>query len=487
MNTTFILLLSPACRNSFGKIVLMCFPLINRNTGFLILLFVLLNSCKKKDADDNPPANNLPPAITPVGTPVGNAVSKNIGSTGGSLISPDGRLEMNIPAGAVSNNTTISIQPVTNEAPGGIGLSYHLMPDGIKFAKPVTLLYHYTAEDINGTLPYLLFVAYQDSLFRWKTDFKNRNVDTVAKTVSLSIDHFSIWTLGERLVMLAQKEELYENETSEITVEHIDIPSQPGAGPDDLPSLPISSRLPDNVVKNWKINGSNNTNNGTISGSGSKIGYTSPATIGQERTVQISAELNYPVAFYNNGKLVSSVNKLILLKDIRLLPSEFEYTVETDFSDAGITGWIGQVYRDKASFDLSLKKSTDNQGLPTIIVLASNFKNYAPTVTPLSQAYADPLNFSTVTFDWIPDGTGETNITDVNLASFDDSTVTLDLAHTKAVSPSFNWRTSLGTSGTVPLTPLGGSFGIPSVLTMKMIRQDQNLTTGAIIIKIKAK
>lgn len=383
----------------------MRFSFTIRNLLMLLSLLFVLNSCKKPGSSNNPPPINLPPAVTPVGTPVGNAVSKMIGSTGGSLASPDGRVELTIPAGALSSNTNISIQPVTNQAPGGIGLSYHLMPDGTKFAKPVTLKYRYTDTEINGTLPYLLYIAYQDSLRQWKADFKNRNVDTTAKTVSADISHFSIWSMGDRLIIYADPSELTENETSALKVFLQSPPEQASGSEDDLPPLPSTTLLSDNAVSNWKVNGrTGNNQDGTITGSGSNVTYKAPSPIDKNRAVQVSAELNYSIVIYNNGKAVSSVNKLILFTTLSLLSSEFEYTVETEFIDSAITGWRGQIYKDKASFDLSIKKTKDNRGIPTLIVLASNFKNYAPTVSPVSQTLTrwDFQQLHTIGFPMVP-------------------------------------------------------------------------------------
>ena len=178
-----------------------------------ILAALPISSCKKSDSPDNLP--DRPAAVTPVGTPIGNPDTKTIGTTGGSIKSTDGRIELIFPAGALTANTTISIQPVTNTCPGGIGISYHLMPDGATFSKPVNLIYHYSKEEVNGTLPYLLYIAYQDNAMQWKADFKKRNVDTAAKTVTLGITHFSIWSMGDRLNLLCTpaNEELHENET----------------------------------------------------------------------------------------------------------------------------------------------------------------------------------------------------------------------------------------------------------------------------------
>lgn len=343
----------------------------------LLLLIILLYSCKKKDSSNNNPTPTYTPAVTPIGTPIGNPVSKTIGSGGGSLASSDGKIDLNIPAGALSSNTNISIQTVTNEAPGGIGLSYHLMPDGTKFTKPVTLTFHYTDQDINGTLPYLLYIAYQDSALQWKADFKKRNVDTISKTVSLGISHFSIWSMGDRLNMFTRPDELHQNETSQITIEHIDVPSQPGSGPDDLPSLPISSRLSDNAVSNWKVNGqlNGNSQNGTISGSGSSVSYKAPASIPNNRTVQVSAELKYSIVIYNNGNAVSSVDKLILFGNISLLPDNFSYHLLLEFKLNFSNSIQTVLYTDTADLDITIEHD---------IVTISNIINKAPTIKPTS-------------------------------------------------------------------------------------------------------
>ena len=88
------------------------------------LLFLLAAGCKKLNSLTN--VNNIlqslgdsiPAATSDIGTPTGTAVSKSIGPSGGSLLSADGRIELIIPSGALSANTNIVIQPVTNNCPG---------------------------------------------------------------------------------------------------------------------------------------------------------------------------------------------------------------------------------------------------------------------------------------------------------------------------------------------------------------------------------
>lgn len=456
---------------------------------FILILTVLFSSCKKSDSSDQLPDRQ--PAVTPVGTPVGTADTKTIGTAGGSIKSTDGRIELVFPSGALNANTTISIQPVTNTSPGGIGLSYHLMPDGITFTKPVNLIYHYTNDEVNGTLPYLLYIAYQDNAMQWKADFKKRNVDTTARTVTLGITHFSIWSMGDRLNLFCNPslEELHENETREISAALVD-PSQPSD--DDLPPLPTVTPLPASALSNWKVNGQSGTStNGTITPHENKATYKAPSNIPQRRTVQISVELKYTIVLYNNGNVVSSVNKLILFKDLKLLPSVYEFKVKIDFRDKGVAGFLGQEYRDQATFDLAISKTRDANGFDKFDAIATNIVNYAPTVTPLTQTYPTPIPGSTFTYNWTADGIGQCNITSVKLSSGIDSTVELEFIHTGTLSPGNTWSSVNPTlSGTVPSQPMGGTSGIPAGTTVKLKEETQNylpIQGGGFVIVIVPK
>jgi len=446
-----------------------------RYTYALLIVIATINllSCKKSDSTDKLPER--PAAVTPIGTPVGNADTKTISTSGGSIKSTDGRIELVFPAGALNTNTNISIQPVTNTSPGGIGLSYHLMPEGITFNKPVNLIYHYSKEEVNGTLPYLLYIAYQDSARHWKADFKKRNVDTTASTVTLGITHFSIWSMGDRVNLFYTPaiSEVHENETREFRVVLND-PSQ--SSDDDLPALPTATELPANTLSNWKINGRNDISaNGTITPTGNKGIYKAPANIPQRRPVQISVEVEYTIVLYNNGNVVSSINKLVLFSDLTLLPSIYEFKVGIDYRDKGVAGYLGQEYRDVATFDLKISKTIDANGLPKYDATATNIVNYTPTVTPLTQTYPTIIPGSTYTYNWTADGIGQTNITGVKVASDGDSTVDLEFIHAGTLSPGGTWSsTNPDLSGTIPSQPLGGTNGIPSGTIVKLKQETQN-------------
>lgn len=131
-----------------------------------------------------------PSDSTAIGKPDGNLSSKLIGIAGGKIVSDDGRVELIFPAGALTANTTISIQPTTNLAPHGTGKSYELEPSGTKFKKPVQFIFHYNDEEAKTCHPMLMGFAMQDHKGRWTTmDYKEW--DSTGKSMKGFIHHFS--------------------------------------------------------------------------------------------------------------------------------------------------------------------------------------------------------------------------------------------------------------------------------------------------------
>lgn len=128
------------------------------------------------------------------GEPMGDAWEQEIGPEGGELRSPDGRLSLTVPAGALSATQTLRMQEVTPTAPHHTGKSFRLSPEGIHFEAPVSLTFHYDDADVEGSAPELLRVAYQDEAGRWHM-YKSVTLDPAAQTVRVESDHFSDWSL----------------------------------------------------------------------------------------------------------------------------------------------------------------------------------------------------------------------------------------------------------------------------------------------------
>ncbi|MEZ0610479.1 hypothetical protein ACAW74_18340 [Fibrella sp. WM1] len=161
----------------------------------IVLVIGLLGCQKPIDSILIPPV--LPPeeqgAVYEHGTPTGQLVQKVIGAEGGTLASADGSLKMTIPAGAVSQATTFSVQPVTPTLPGLVGRqSYRLRPEGMNFTKPVTIQLQYGETDLANTSAQLLFMAYQSNDGIWRA-LPGTELDETARTLTVTTTHFSDW------------------------------------------------------------------------------------------------------------------------------------------------------------------------------------------------------------------------------------------------------------------------------------------------------
>jgi hypothetical protein len=139
------------------------------------------------DPDEEPEAE-APPAE------LGDAQSAMIGPEGGELASADGRIALQVPAGALAEVQRISIQEIEDQAPGHTGKAFRLLPEGVHFERPATLTFRYEADDVMGSAPGLLRVAYRDASARWHM-LKRAELDRAAQTVRVETTHFSDWSL----------------------------------------------------------------------------------------------------------------------------------------------------------------------------------------------------------------------------------------------------------------------------------------------------
>jgi hypothetical protein len=178
---------------------------------YLILflsLVVASVSCKKEtDLVDPTPSGETPGpstpsptgGFTPVGTPAGPVVTATIGPAGGQVETADQRIRIEIPAGALTTNQTISVQPLdTNYCPGGTGLAFRLLPHGLTFARPATITFQYEDQDVEGSTPEFLRIAYQNDHGSWQSPVTER-IDTTAKTLTIRTTHFSDWALLQNI------------------------------------------------------------------------------------------------------------------------------------------------------------------------------------------------------------------------------------------------------------------------------------------------
>ena len=142
--------------------------------------------------------DNYVPTYTPAakGDPQGTATTQMIDAAGGSITSADGRITLDIPAGALASATTVSIQPITNTTPNGIGIGYRLEPEGTTFAAPATLTFHLSATEALALASTFVTTQHADGL--WYAQ-PNQQRDSSAQTVGVTTTHFSDWSLAETL------------------------------------------------------------------------------------------------------------------------------------------------------------------------------------------------------------------------------------------------------------------------------------------------
>jgi hypothetical protein len=231
-----------------------------------LFIFLALISCHD-EAETPDDSISGEPAVTEIGIPIDNAVTAQIGSSGGSLSSKDGKLTITVPTNAVNANTTFSIQPIISFCPGGTA-AFRLLPEGLTFSTPVTLTFHYTAEEMEGTSPEFLGIAYQGTDKIWYR-LPAAVVDASAKTVSVPVKHFTDWAVLDRLTIEPHEPAILEVKAGETITLYLDgaedlppLPSgpaptnNPSPDEDELPPLP--PRIP--FVARWSVNGVLNGN-----------------------------------------------------------------------------------------------------------------------------------------------------------------------------------------------------------------------------------
>ena len=358
-----------------------------------IVLFAF--ACNDEDKGNSPAdPKTVDPFPTEVGIETGSAVTTEIGPEGGTISSQDGVLNVVVPQGAVSGPTGFSVQPLASFCPGAI-YSYRLLPENITFETPVKLVFNYTEEDISGTIPELLGVAYQADDNVWYT-LPNPQLDQSNKTVGVDIVHFTDWTLIEYLNIYPKVPDVPQlriNETIDLSVigqgmsQEADdlppLPTNPGGGhshpspdEDELAPLPI----PRPFKAKWFVNGVENGNDrvGRITpGNAAQhlLVYKAPATTPVDEFVLITAEITGLKKWTRNGRswTVSPQNKIILFKRIRILPDEYNFKLKIEWKHDQACGYSSQVYHDLVEMDVNIKGED---------VSILNIENQEPSVNP---------------------------------------------------------------------------------------------------------
>jgi hypothetical protein len=248
--------------------------------------------------DPTPPATGghgtpPPPAAqtgktTPVGTPEGIPVEITIGAAGGTLQSADKRIRLDIPAGALTTDQKITVQPISNHAPGGLKQAYRLSPQGLKLAKPATLTVQYADGDLNGTFAEALGVAYQDEKGYWRAT-RSLKLDKTARTVAVPVLQLQDESFFAALSLYPAYKVLDPGGKTKLAVHYV-LPGddllvpfgRDAATGDELILMDPNRLLDPKFIQKWELKGE-----GNLRASANAAEYEAPARIPDTNPVRV--------------------------------------------------------------------------------------------------------------------------------------------------------------------------------------------------------
>ncbi|MFD1771329.1 hypothetical protein [Sphingobacterium suaedae] len=308
------------------------------------------------------------PVVKPKGRAIGKTVSAEIGPNGGVLWYGD-VVRLEIPPGAVNEQTTFGIQPIGNTFDEtSVNPAFRLFPEHIHFNKPVEISFLYSPDA--GGNPITRIVAFQREDGVWCGSSTEHN--SSQRRLIVETTHFSDWVWFDLISLRKDKESIGAGETVNLKlleqilgelmpVNHID--SVPLAAMDDIGSSK------DITVSEWKI----------LSGPGSlssKINshlllgdaiYTAPETVHEVTDVEIQVELESKSGYISdrsapNGR--RKLGKLVLLTTVRLLPENF-----VQLKLGGVVQDLSQIENDAKLVNGSIYVRLGGQNAPISLTL----------------------------------------------------------------------------------------------------------------------
>lgn len=290
---------------------------LNRISYTLLCVFGLIffNSCSKKK--EYLPETDFKPKSYPIGYAADVLEKTTIGPEGGSLSSIDGELELIVPAGALSAPTEVSIEPITNTNPGGVGYGFRLKPHGITFNKEVELKFHY-GNDTHPVSADFLGVAYQDENQYW-CYLPSSEVDVVNKVVKVKTKHFSDWTLMQWMYLLPPETVVKTSKNVHLRAVRV-LPAATDVNDYITPLVPPGDTkvmvgeqvdLETKYIKKWSVS----RNIGKLAVEGNKATYTAPNSLPDVNPVAISVSLN------------AGNHQVLLISNIEILEGDIQFTI----------------------------------------------------------------------------------------------------------------------------------------------------------------
>lgn len=287
-----------------------------------VLAMLLLFACTSHKNNDNVTPEPQPPkgAVRPAGTSLGTPVTKAIGAQGGDISSGDGKLKITVPAGAIAANTQFSVEPISNTLPGSPGIAYRLRPEGVKFAKPLTLQFTYNDADLDSTNEEALFMAYQSNDGIWRMIPKTQ-LDITQKKLTVQTDHFSDWAPYAMFWLTALKDAVKPKETTSLVIHTTENFLLADLTKNEVEIAKEKVLESAENVKNWKLTGAGKL---VPDAKPFLANYTAPEKVPNPNPVTVSVEVHN---FIPPGKIPGrgATGKAILFKKIRIYDDTYFY------------------------------------------------------------------------------------------------------------------------------------------------------------------
>jgi hypothetical protein len=341
---------------------------MRRILTFTLLLVSITAPAQNNTAEDT----TAEPAITEIGKPDGEKSEMKIGKEGGSITSSDGKMRLIVPEGAVSKKTTFSIQPTTNLMPNGNGKAYQMEPAGINFQKPLQIILQYIDAETKGNSPGLLSIAMQDEKGQWLAPNKV-TTDTVAKTLTAEIQHFSSYVIYELAEIIPASARVKVNGSLRLQITNV-VHYTGGESHTYVNGIEVQQplKVKTGSAEIWKVNGieKGNSTVGLISASQDYTAiFQAPGQVPSQNPVAVTVQENlsedYAAPFYRTHNIYTLVSNITIYDG-----DAYEVKMESVIKSGGKAVWGGiRTAIDKGSFIVSLENNK-----PTLINIINNLE-----------------------------------------------------------------------------------------------------------------
>ena len=279
----------------------------------------------------------------------------------------------------MSEATTFTIQPITNQSPGGVGSAYRLGPEGLTFAEPVEIVFHYGSEDLAGTVADAFIIASQTTQGYWQVSTAAA-LDATNQTMSVQASHFSDWSLLAGAQLQPATASVETGQTVDLTVMYCQ-------------RVTFSNLLTTLMAKctatsgnDWEVNSiaGGDATSGTVAATGdSTATYSAPATAPAANPVAVSASLLVPPL----TSQVTLVSNITVLEDCSAPGANCVWAGTATYSASN-----GLV----VSTQVTWNASSAQDGVLTLTAVSGTFTfspqpgcSVSPTTVPLTAANAE--------------------------------------------------------------------------------------------------